>query len=172
MKKKVVKKKLDKKLIGKAHKKHEVKKKVEKFQDVKVPKAEHAKEIAKAKSAKQQLKNSGPVIVSVNGNKVLKYGVTATGVYSSYIGNVKKLGGNFEVVKAKYKKRGEWAEPHELHAKIEELKKSLGIESAHAEEVHDEEVSEDLSVNESEASDDFDLDEDLELDDYGSEEIE
>lgn len=84
---------------------------------------QHAKKLAKKKSAEKKKAKSSEEYYSVKGDKVLKYSINDTGLYSIYIGSMKKHGDALKAQIAKWKKDGKWIEPHQLDAKKEEFKK-------------------------------------------------
>lgn len=139
-------------------------KQIKKFSDIKDPKTEHKKALAKSKTGGKTSKLVVPSVVSLSedGKKLLKFSVTPTGVYTTYLGNLKKLGPKAKELKAKHQKNGDWAEPHELQDKIEKLKNS-SIPKGEVAEVEEEELvaaAEQFDGDEEFSEDDIDLEED------------
>ena len=86
----------------------------------------HAKKLAKQKSAlKKSSEPSGAFYMVKNLTKVVKVLVKKSGVFQIYVGSLKRNKAELDAVIARWKKQGEWCEPHEAKAKIEEIRKAL-----------------------------------------------
>lgn len=85
-----------------------------------LPEKEHQKKLAKAdaKRKKQKAKDeaSQEFWYTQRGPKILILKVTKSGAYTSYFGNQKKLGGQYETLVKKWEKEGKWVPEHQFQS--------------------------------------------------------
>ncbi len=88
-----------------------------------LPSVEHAKKRAKQKKEAATIKTFYTI---KDGKKIIMLTIKPNGCYSSYFGNVLKIGKDVLTIKQKaWKAKGQWLEPHEIEAKVSEVIKQL-----------------------------------------------
>lgn len=88
----------------------------------------HAKKVAKAGARAKALSKSEPrgsFYMVKNLTKVVKVLVKSSGVHEVYVGSLKRHKDQLASVIAKWKKDGDWIEPHQYEGKIKEIRESL-----------------------------------------------
>ena len=86
----------------------------------------HAKKLAKKASAvKKDSEPRGHFYMVKNQTKVVKVLVKAQGVYEVYVASLKRHKDQLDAAIKKWKKEGEWIEPHQYDEKILSIRKGL-----------------------------------------------
>lgn len=92
-----------------------------------IPANEHAKQLAKEKSKKKEVKYD--YVFSQFGSKILKVTVKPHGIYKEYVGNLskKKEAPMLKDEIAKWKAEGLWVEPYALKAFAESKQEQMKL---------------------------------------------